>query len=247
VGDNDQSLDADIDIEEDYDDDDDESGSLSILRKLSNPLIVPLTASLGFAVSRSPVVALRIAGAAAGGAVGFIARKLVLAKILEMEREISISGGDGGDNEGTGGKGSAGNGFVLAPTVVSTLEMIRNGVAPASQMNLAGLEKLAKKHSVSDEDLGALFTHVFSDVVYEGVTDAEDLMDLSKVIEYAKSMQLSLPEIGDGFALAASKIGRQLVRDDRGFFEGDYNRECTITIDITYHYHYRYQYHYLKI
>lgn len=206
------------DEEVDFDNDDDGGGSV-MLKKLSKgmPLVA---ASLGFAVTPSSAIAMRVAGAAAGGMVGLVARKAMLERIKAAE------GGDGGgaDNDASGGSGS----IKISSSVTQAISSLRNG-PPASSMELKALEQIARKHRISNDELGEFFTHVFAEVVYEAIqSDSEDLTELSEVTEFAETVGLSPEEIGDGFALAASRLGRQLERDERGFFSPDYPEELLL-------------------
>lgn len=212
-------VDEDVDEDEELDFDGDGKPS-SLLKKLSNS-IVPLAASVGFAVTPSSAVAVRIAGLAAGGVAGFIAKKVVIDKLVENEDS------DGGDDDGGGGTGSGG-GFQLSVEVENVLETLSSGPPPIT-LTLEKLEKIAKKCRVPSEQLGELFTVVFAGVVVDAVSSpSTDLTELNEVIDFAADIGLSPEEIGDGFTLAAAKLGRRLERDSRGFFSQEYEPDLLL-------------------
>lgn len=192
------------------------SNGKTLLRKLSKG-VVPLAASLGFAATPSATLAVRIAGAVAGGAIGMAAKKTVLDKIFAEDHD----GGGGGKSGRGGGRGSP----KLPATVKATLNFLKAG-PPLSGMSLKKLEAVAKSHGVASNDLGILFTHVFTEVILQSVSkDGDDFTELSEVIDFANSVGLSTSEIGDGFALAAIRLGQTLEVDERGFFAADYPQE----------------------
>ena len=167
-----------------------------------------VAASLGFAITPSSAIALRIAGAAAGGLAGFMVKNMVLEKLKLAEV-------DGGDNNGGGGGGSA---VAVSPAVLLALETIKMG-PPVTSMGLKKLEQIARKCKVSDEELGEFFSQVFSEVVIDAVLeDGADLTELSDIIDFAETVGLSPSEVGDGFSIAAGRLGSQLAKDERGFF-----------------------------
>jgi hypothetical protein len=169
-----------------------------------------VAASLGFAITPSSAIALRIAGAAAGGIAGFVAKNMILEKMKLAEG----SGGDDDNNSG-GGSGSA---VMVSPSVLLALETIKMG-PPITSMGLKKLEQIARKCKVSNEDLGEFFAQVFSEVVIDAVLeDNADLTELSDIIEFAETVGLSPAEVGDGFSIAAGQLGSQLGKDERGFF-----------------------------
>ena len=202
---------VDVEEDEDVDEDEDGSGGSVMLRKISKgmPLVA---ASLGFAVTPSSAIAARIAGAAAGGVAGLLAQQVILARIKTAEGD----GGDDNDDSQSGGGGM----MKVTPSVVQAIAALRKG-PPISSFDLKSLEQAARKFRISNDDLGEFFTHVFAEVVYEAVTqsDSEDLTELSEVVDFAEGVGLSISEIGDGFAIATSRLGRQIDRDERGFFE----------------------------
>ena len=167
-----------------------------------------VAASLGFAITPSSAIALRIAGAAAGGIAGFVAKNMILEK-------LKVSEGDGGDDNNGGGGSSA---VVVSPAVRLALETIKMG-PPITSMGLRKLEQIARKCKVANDDLGEFFAQVFSEVVVDAVLeDSADLTELSDIIEFAETVGLSPAEVGDGFSIAASRLGGQLDKDERGFF-----------------------------
>ena len=167
-----------------------------------------VAASLGFAITPSSAIALRIVGAAAGGLAGFVAKNMILEK-------MKLAEGSGGDDDNNSGGGSA---VMVSPSVLLALETIKMG-PPISSMGLKKLEQIARKCKVSNEDLGEFFAQVFSEVVIDAVLeDNADLTELSDIIEFAETVGLSPAEVGDGFSIAAGRLGSQLGKDERGFF-----------------------------
>ena len=217
-----EDVDVDVDEEEVVFDGDGEGGSSSsLLRRLVKGLPL-ITTSLGFAVTPSSAIAMRVAGAAAGGVTGMMARRVLLDRMPTAE-------GDGGDDGDTGsGNGGGGAGSVrISPSVAQALNALRKGPPPAS-LALKALEQIARKHRVSADELGEFFTHAFADVVYEAIqSDSDDLTVLSEVVDFAEGVGLTAAEVGDGFAVAATRLGRQLERDERGFFTA-YPRELLL-------------------
>jgi hypothetical protein len=121
--------------------------------------------------------------------------------------------------------GSGGGNAVLPASVLKTLAILENG-PPTVNLSLKKLEEIAKKNGVASEDLGLLFTYVFSQVVYDAVSkEGEDVTDLIEVVDFAEDIGLTPQEIGDGFSLAAIKVGQQLEKDNRGFFVPEYSQD----------------------
>jgi hypothetical protein len=210
------------DVEEDTEVITIDSGS-GFLKKLSTG-IVPLAASLGFAVTPSSTIAYRVAGAAAGGLAGLVARTLILKKLSAEELERARAN----DNGGGAGMDGIGGGSLLSPQVEAALEYLINGQQFAA-MNLKDLEKVAKKFKVPNDELGQFITFVFSEVIFAAIQgDSSDLTVLSEVIDFAVDVELTPSEIGDGFALAATKLGRQLSKDPAGFFAASYPSEVLL-------------------
>lgn len=172
---------------------------------LGMPLVA---ASLGFAITPSSAIALRIAGAAVGGLAGFVAKNMIIEKMKVPE-------GSGGDDDNNSGGGSA---VMASPSVLLAIETIKSG-PPITSMSLKKLEQIARKCGVSNDDLGEYFAQVFSEVVIDAVLeDKADLTELSDIIEFAETVGLSPAEVGDGFSIAAGRLGSQIGKDDRGFF-----------------------------
>ena len=170
-----------------------------------------MAASLGFAITPSSAIALRIAGAAAGGLAGFLAKNM----IQESMKQAETGGGNDDNDNNRGGGGAA---VIVSPQVLAAIETIRSG-PPITSMGLRKLEQIARKCKVSNEDLGEFFAQVFSEVVIDAVLEeSSDLTELSDIIEFAETVGLSPSEVGDGFSIAASRLGSQLGKDDRGFF-----------------------------
>lgn len=177
-----------------------------ILLKLSRGLI-PVAASVGFAVTPSPVIAARIAGAAVGGVAGLITRNVIASRIKPVYD-------DDDDNDGNGSGGHR-----MSTAVTTALVKLMTG-PPAISSTLSDIEKIAKQCKVQNDELSELFTYLFAEIVYKAVQpDSMDLTELGEVVDFAVNVGLSPSEIGDGFALAALKVGRKLKKDKRGFFQ----------------------------
>ena len=177
----------------------------SIYSRKGMPIVA---ASLGFAITPSSTVAMRIAGAAAGGLVGFIAKNMIMERFKQQE--------DGGDDNNNNNGGSSS--VKISPQVLLALETIKMSPSIAS-LGLKKLEQIARKCKVANDDLGEFFAQVFSEVVIDAITeDGSDLTELSDIIEFAETVGLSPAEVGDGFSIAAARLGNQLDKDERGFF-----------------------------
>jgi hypothetical protein len=138
--------------------------------------------------------------------------------ILERMKGSEDDGGD--DNNGGGGSSAV----IMSPSVKSAIERIQNGPEITS-LTQKQLEKVAKKYRIPNDSLGEFFSQVFSEAILAAVLVEEaDITELSDVMEFAESIGLSPSEVGDGFALAAGRLGRQLGRDERGFFSTKHPR-----------------------
>jgi hypothetical protein len=199
---------APISVENDDDDDEEEDGSkrLSIRRKLSKA-IVPLAASLGFAITRSPTIAVRIAGGVAGGVVGLFAKKALLAVKSDEEKD---------DHDGSNGGGRS-------QSVVSSLNTLRKVPDIASLVDLKSLEKIAKRNSVPTNELSIFFTYTLMEAILQAVQpDDTNLTELSDVMAFATQVGFTPSEIGDALALAAINIGKRLKKNKKGFYKTEY-------------------------
>ena len=191
--------------------------SSSVLKKLSNG-IVPLAASIGFAVTPSSGIAVRIAGAAAGGVAGLITKITVLDKLVRNQEENSLNDNDDDDN------GSEGGSFV-SMEVATLLERLTGG-PPLITYNTKKLESVAKKVQLPENLLGELFIHVFAEVVYAAIrSPSSDVTELGDVIEFAENLALTRAEIGDGLAIVACRMGKTLKRDNRGFYTSNFPKD----------------------
>ena len=85
----DEEVDEDDEIIE-FDDDDGHKGN-ALISKLSKG-VVPLAASLGFALTPSTALSIRIAGAAVGGAAGLLARKTIIEPMLKSSNDDNNNG-----------------------------------------------------------------------------------------------------------------------------------------------------------
>ena len=205
-----------LDVDEEDEDGGEEGINPKLLRKFSKG-VIPLAASLGFAVTPSPALATRLAGALAGSVVGLLVNRAIINSIVEL---------DDGSLDRFGGSGGSGGRFVLDNSVEAALRSLREEDLAALEMDLSDMENIAKKHRVPAKHLGFFFTHAFAEVVYRSVhSDSMDLTELSEVIDFATTVGLSPSEIGDGIALAANRIATQLERDDRGLFTESFDPE----------------------
>ena len=198
---------------DDEDDDDDKNGGLmspELMEKVSKG-IIPLAASIGFTVTPSTRIATRIVGAAAGGIIGYFAKNAIDTNL----KAISDSNNNGGSSGGSGSNGSAG----LSVSVKNALKQAIIGDAPIISMNLKTLENIAKRSKVPEDELSAFFASIFAEVVHDAIqSDSMDLTELGEILDFATTIKLSRAEIGDGFALAAMKLGKSFKRNERGFY-----------------------------
>ena len=214
-----EELEVDDGEELDFGQNDNSGGaSASFLKKLSRG-VVPLAASLGFVVTPSSAVAVRVAGAAVGGLAGIVARRAIQSKLSLL---ASNDGADDDDDDGAGGLGGGGN----APSALSVQTALRlfNNSPPSASMDLAKLEAIAKKAGVASSDLAEFFTFAFCEVVLRAVgEEGSDITDLSDVVDFAARTELTQAETADGFALAALRVGAELEKDERGFFVDEFD------------------------
>jgi len=207
------------DVQEIEDEDEDDNGNDSgsdILQKLSKG-VIPLAASVGFAATPSSRIVARFAGAAAGGIVGLLAKKA----IQVANKPITKFNNGRFDAGGAGGS--------VAGSVKKATAHLERMPEPAVSLTLKQLEMVAKKYRVGESELGAFFTHAFSNVIYSAVgEDTMDVTELSEVMDFAALIGLMPAEIGDGFALAAIRVGALLDKDEMGFFEKQ------TTLDVLY-------------
>eukprot|EP01041_Mallomonas_annulata_P007394 gene7394-15092_t len=178
----------------------------NMLKKISAGMI-PLAASIGFAVTPSSSIAARVAGAAIGGVAGF-----VLKRTVSKPTESDV------DDDGNNGRAG---GIAITSEVETALELLESG-PPVDTLTLKRLEKVAKQARIPLDSLPELFTHVFANVVYNAIThDSTDFTELSDITDFAQSMKLSPAEIADGFTLALSRLGQTATKDEQGFFADD--------------------------
>lgn len=174
-----------------------------ILNKLSKGL-VPIAASIGFAVSPSSGIAGRAAGAAIGGVAGY------LVKSMTSNQPVALP-----DNTGSGGSGGS---LTVSTAVANAIESLSGG-PPLHTLSIKQIESRAKKSKVPVNALSELYTHLFADVVYNAIQNDElDFMDLSEVADFAHNVRLSPAEIGNGFGIAVGRIGHLAEKDDVGFY-----------------------------
>lgn len=210
VSENDEAEDLDMDEEIEFDEP--SFGGTAVLEKISKAAI-PVAASLGFAVTPTAAIGARVAGAAAGSVAGVVLKRVVDNRIVLMENEDTESG----DGTGSGGGSSGGMGpSTLA--VTKALAEVESNSDPTA-LSLLQLEAIARKHGVQERDLGEFITFVFAEVVGFTVSaPSADLTTLIEVVGFAEECNLTQSEVGDGFSLAAAKMGNSLERDERGYF-----------------------------
>lgn len=200
----------------------DGKSSSSLLQKLSRGAI-PIAASVGFAVTPSASILSRVAGATVGGVAGFIAKRTVL------DRLIQSSNGDFDDDDGSnnGGSGSAGQRRVSGEVQTALKKLILD--ENLTSVNQESLERMAKKFRISEADLKVFFTYVFADAVVTATqSGSDDLLDLGNMMDFSDNIGFTDGEIGDGFSLAATRLGKSLPRDHGGFYERQYPSELLL-------------------
>lgn len=202
--------DDDEEVDEDLEFDDFKPSSS--IKKLSRS-IVPLAATLGFAVTPSSGVAARLMGAAVGGVAGLVTKMAILDKIVREDEKKDADTDDGDDDSG---------GAYISTEVSTLLRRLEAG-PPLRTYTMRKLESVARKSNLPGELLGELFTHVFADVVLELVqTSSVDVTELGDILDYAEALALSSSEVADGLTIAAVRLGRMLKRDKQGFFAPTY-------------------------
>lgn len=184
------------------------SNDIELLQKVSKG-IIPVAASLGFAMTPSSSVLFRLLGATLGGLGGFVTKRYVLENIIHNRENVL----DGNDNK-------------KPPYSVAVEKALRFMSSNDKTINsdLKSLEKIAKTYNVSSKELAILLTHLFAELLYSTTqSESNDLTELMDVIDFAERVQLTTSEIGDGFALAIIKLSRDLDIDERGFFSTNYS------------------------
>jgi hypothetical protein len=191
-------------FEEIENDDNDEQAEV-LLNRLSKG-IIPIAASLGFAVTPSSTLVARFAGAAAGGLAGFLAKKAIDKSLVPVDRSTESFLDDGS---------------------TSALSNALNSFKDPSKITDYGpqaLEIIAKKFELKNEDLGYFFTYVLSNAIYEAIRGNEmDLTQLSNIIEYIENGDFSKSEIGDALSLVAIKLGKEMPMEENGFYSPEFN------------------------
>ena len=214
VSENDEAEDLDLDEEIEFDEP--SFDGTAMLGKISKAAIL-VAASLGFAAAPTAVIGARVAGAAAGSVAGVVLKRVVDNRIVLMESEDPESGDGNGFGGSSGGMGPS------TMAVTKALAEVEASTDP-SAFTLLQLEAIARKNQVLEKDLGEFITFVFAEVV--GVTvlaPSADLTTLIEVIGFAEECNLTQSEVGDGFSLAAAKMGNSLERDNRGYFVDEYD------------------------
>ena len=199
---------SETDEEEDIDEtelDFDDFKPSSRMKKLSNS-IIPLAATLGFAVTPSSGVAIRLAGAAAGGVAGLVTKIAIIDKMVRAEEKRNADDGED-DDSGSGG------GSFISTEVSTALRRLRDG-PPLKSYTLQKLESVARKLNLPANLLAELFTHVFAEAVVQSVqTPSMDVTELGEMIDLAEALTLTSSEINDGLTVAAVRLGRMLKKD----------------------------------
>ena len=192
----------------------------SVFKKLSKG-VVPIAASLGFAVTPSTAVASRIAGAAAGGLAGYLMKKGVL------DRLFASNDNDDDANKRDGGGGGS---KYINTEVEKALRAIEKTIdANLDTINLATIEAIARQNKVSEENLKVFFAYIFAKAALQATSSLdEDLLDLGNLIEFSDSVQFTEAEVGEGFTLASSQLSKLLERDASGFFSSDYSSDLLL-------------------
>lgn len=176
-----------------------------ILRVLAKS-VIPLSASIGFALNPSKRLAFRLASAAVGGLVGLAARQ----KIRTYARKPLLNSDDE-DNDSGG----------MPPSVSRTLNELT--AANAVALTIPKMEAAARNNRVSERHLTLLFTTLFTEVILQALeSPIMDLTELFDVIRFAETNKLTQSEMGDGLALAAARLGNSLDLDERGFYTEDF-------------------------
>lgn len=180
-----------------------------LLQRLSKG-IVPIAASIGFAATPSSSLIFRLAGATVGGFTGILAKRFVLDKYLQQRLD------DDTPEEN------------YTPEIARALRQLTSDPEILSY-TIADVEAVAKQNDIKASDLSVLFTYLFSDMLIAATKDVDrDLTELVDILDFAVNLDLKPSEIGDGFALAAIKIGKQLKVDERGFFSAEYPQELLL-------------------
>ena len=191
----------------------------NLLKKLSNG-VIPIAASVGFAITPSSTLITRIAGAAAGGAAGLLAKRTLLDRLFKD------------DDEGSGGTGGGSTNYIRIEIERALKEMKLDQQTNLSSINTKSIELIAKRFKVPEADLKTLFTYIFSDTLLSTTsTNEEDFLELGNFIEFSDSIGFTEGEIGNGFTLAISKLARYLQRDSAGFYIN--TNTHTVDNDIT--------------
>jgi hypothetical protein len=130
----------------------------AILRILSKS-ILPISVSVGFTVPQTSKLALRLAGAAAGGVFGLAAKNT----IRSYARKPALVVNDGRFSD------ISDNGIAGSDAVRRALSQLVTSRKPVTAMSLVDLELLAKKNRVPEDQLSLLFTSIFTEVVYKAI------------------------------------------------------------------------------
>lgn len=188
--------------------------------------IVPVAATLGFALVPSQKLAFRAAGAAAGGVAGILAKKSFdqyvehsrylpeFSDLSELQKEIDEEE-NGEDDLISDANFRSGYSKEVIAAVKTTLKSRADLLTYTEE----ALEKIAHAHGVKENELSLYFTVVLSEAIHRETKGTSlDLLELSAIIDFVEDIGFSRHEVGNAFGFAALKIGRQLKVDERGFF-----------------------------
>jgi hypothetical protein len=178
--------------------------------------VVPLAASVGFATSGSSSVAGRLASAAAGGAVGLLARLMLIMNLPPEAVDEEV--GDSGDSI------VPPKDVLLGKTAAAQLLRKMLKTTELKDIEIKKVNAAIKKIGITEErSRKNFFKHFLAEIVVEavgkaGVEEDSSLLDLEDVINLIEAFDLERDVIGDGLAYAAIKFGDKLQLDGDGFY-----------------------------
>lgn len=190
--------------ENDEDDDEDEmEENKGLLKRLSKGL-VPIAATLGFAITPSSNIFARLAGATAAGFAGYIAKKAMVEQLTNVPEEDSLDGNDDNNNS-------------LPPGVAAAVKSLKG--YDITEITAIQIESLMKKARISKDDQGALHTELLAAAMLDAaLVSSMDLFKMSTVYYFALQNEFLQEEIADALTVACLRLGKQMKLDKRGFF-----------------------------